>query len=592
MSSEHVASMLVAIAVILGAARLLGELARRLNQPTVAGEILAGMLLGPTVLGRLQPELFAQLFPTSGPTSVVLGGLSVLSATLFMLVAGMEVDLSSMLRQGKSAVAVSLSGIVVPFGLGFAIAHFAPGALGLAQPTLVFSLFFATALSISALPVIARTLMDLNLLRSDLGMIVIGSAVFNDLVGWLIFAVVLSMLGQGGHTHGPSLLATIPVTFAYTALMLTAGRWLVGHIVTWLQGHTSRLGGVLGFTASFALLNAAFTEWLGLHAVFGAFLFGVALGDSRHLKEQSRVTLEQFVSFIFAPLFFGTIGLKVDFIANFDWFLCLEVLVIATVGKVLGVTWAARRSGSPMGQSWAIGFAMNARGAMEIILGMLALEYGIIDKRMFVALVVMAIVTSMLSGPLMQHFLGHKRRVRFTQYLAPRGFLPALRALTAEGAIAELATLAAAQTGLVARDIEQAVLAREQMMATGLESGVAVPHAHLPGLTSPVVVLAISQTGIDFGTRDGSVARIIVLALTPLGDADQQLNVLADIAETFSDPDVRDETLRATNYAELKSALGAADAPRSHGGRASDPESLTPWAGRVSTKPAAPPDVS
>jgi len=199
----------------------------------------------------------------------------------------------------------------------------------------------------------------------------------------------------------------------------------------------------------------------------------------------------------------------------------------------------------------------------------------------------MALVTSMLSGPLMQHFLGHKRRVRFTQFLTGKSFVPALRATDASSAIAELAAMAAAATGLSESDITHAVVVRERMMATGIEAGVAVPHAHVRGLIHPVIAIGLSDSGLDFGTLDGSRARIIVLALTPVGADDQQLEMLADIAATLSDSQVREDILRAASYAELKSALGAADDAPAH--RSSEPDGFTPWLERVSVKPSSTP---
>jgi Kef-type K+ transport system membrane component KefB len=162
---------------------------------------------------------------------------------------------------------------------------------------------------------------------------------------------------------------------------------------------------VLGFALSLTLFGAAFTEWIGVHAIFGSFLVGIAIGDSSHLREQIRAVINQFVSFIFAPLFFASIGLKLNYAANFDWLLTLIVVVIACVGKILGCGVAARSSGMAAAEAWAIGFGMNARGAMEIILALLALQYGVISERVFVALVVLALVTSMMSGPMIQRAL-------------------------------------------------------------------------------------------------------------------------------------------------------------------------------------------
>jgi Kef-type K+ transport system membrane component KefB len=203
-------------------------------------------------------------------------------------------------------------------------------------------------------------------------MIIIAAAIFNDLAGWIIFAMILGMMEhQSG--HGMGIVQTIGLTLLFAAGTLTLGRWLIHRVLPWVKAYTSWPGGILGFALALALLAAALTEYIGVHAIFGSFLVGVAIGDSSHLREQTRMVIHQFVSFIFAPLFFASIGLTVDFVRHFDVGLVLAVLVIACVGKVGGCGLGARWSGIPSHEAWALGFGMNARGAMEIILGLLAL---------------------------------------------------------------------------------------------------------------------------------------------------------------------------------------------------------------------------
>ena len=204
----------------------------------------------------------------------------------------------------------------------------------------------ATVLSISALPIIVKILMDLNIYRSDLGVTMVAAAVLNDLLGWLVFAVILGQVGvdQG---QGLPIGTTIGLVIGFTLVMLTLVPWLINHLLALVQAYTSWPGGVLGFALSFCLFAAAFTEWIGIHAIFGSFLAGVALGQSRHLREQTRTTIDQFISFIFAPLFFASIGLRVDFLANFDLWLTLALMALAVTGKVLGSALGGRWGGLP-----------------------------------------------------------------------------------------------------------------------------------------------------------------------------------------------------------------------------------------------------
>jgi len=552
-SGADTLSFLIAMGLLLGLGRALGELAYRFKQAPVLGEIVAGILLGPTVFGRVAPGAFESLFPASGPVAIARDGLAGFVVTLFMLVAGMEVELSTIWRRGRAAFAVSLTGIAIPFLLGLAAALFAPAALGCepgADPT-VFTLFFAIALSISALPVIARTLLDLNLYRSDMGMVVIASAVFDDLVGWIVFAIVLALLQHGEHSTA----TTVLLVAGYAALMLTVGRWLIHRALPLIQAHLSWPAGVLGFALVLALFGAATTQWIGVHALFGAFMAGVALGDSRHLRENMRTTIERFVSSGLAPLFFATIGLGVDFYAHFDPLLTALVIVIACAGKVLGCSAGARWAGMSRREAWAVGFGMNARGAMEIILGLVALRAGIIGERLFVALVLMALATSLMSGPLMQRCLGLRASRRIHDLLRPGAFKSPLLGRTRTDGLLHLAGALAEEHRLPVPEVQRAVLARERLQATGIGNGVAVPHARLAGLTGPVVGVGISQAGLDFDAPDGQPAHIVFLILTPLRDDGAQVELLADIGRVFADPKVRERAVGLRSFTELRALL-------------------------------------
>lgn len=545
--------LFLALGVLLLTARLLGDLARRLGQPSVLGEILAGLLLGPTVAGRFFPGFSDFLFPAPGHNALVLGGFTSIAIVLFLLVAGMEVDLSTVWRQGRRASIVGLAGILFPFVIGFGAAWVAPEWLGRPDGAalLPFALFMATALSISALPVIAKTLMDLNLYRTDIGMIIIAAAIFNDLVGWIIFAIILGMMGQEAGSYGITFTITMTLTFA--AFMLTLGRWMIHRSLPAIDKRSE--GAVLAFALILALFGAAFAEWIGVHAIFGSFLVGVAVGDSSHLREQTRAAIDRFISYFFAPLFFATIGLRVDFVANFDPLLTVVVLVIACVGKVVGCGVGGRLAGMESSEAWAIGFGMNARGSMEIILGLLALQYGVINHELFVALVIMALVTSMISGPAMQRMLGKNKPRSFIEFLKEGSFAPHLQAEDRRAAIDELCHLVASKTGLKAAQLRDAVWEREQIMSTGLSDGLAIPHAHIEGLKEPVVAIGLSEFGVDFDASDGAPATIILLILTPDDDHVAQVELVADVVRILRNSDRRTVLRHATRLDEVQKAL-------------------------------------
>jgi Kef-type K+ transport system membrane component KefB/mannitol/fructose-specific phosphotransferase system IIA component len=552
LSPDDIVLMFLSIGTLLLVARTLGELARRIYQPAVVGEILAGVLVGPTVLGGIAPQIESFLFPVQGHLPIVLDGITNMAIALFLLVAGMEVDLSAVRRQGRAALIVSYAGLAVPLVLGFTAAWTIPSLVGgtEAPGSLVFSLFFATALSISALPVIARTLMDLDLYRTDLGMLIVPAAIIQDLIGWIIFAMLLGMLGvtAGGEQ---SVWRTIVLALVFTLFMLTVGRRVIHSWLPWLQARTSWPGGVLAFAFILALYGAAFTEWIGIHAVFGAFIVGVTIGDSSHLREQTRSTLERFVSFIFAPLFFASIGLRVNFAQNFDPLLTFVVLAIAVIGKVSGAGMGARWAGLKPREAWSVGIALNARGAMEIILGLVALQYGIITEKLFVALVIMAVVTSMMSAPIIQWLLRRKRARRFIEFLPVKSFVRVLHARSRDDAIAELVNALRPSLRIAPELVISETIAREQLMSTGLEYGLAVPHARIAGIKAPLVSVGISSEGVDFDAPDGAGSTLIFLILTPEEDIGAQLEIVSDIARTFRKERIREKALRCKSYYEF-----------------------------------------
>jgi Kef-type K+ transport system membrane component KefB len=557
LSSQDITIMLLSFGILLGFARVFGELAQKLKQPAVLGEIFAGIILGPTVLGNIFPQISRIIFPQHGSISVALDTIATLSLVLFLLVAGMEVDLSTVWRQGKSGLKIGIVSMVIPFIFGLFAAILIPQAIGYKPGVnpFIFNLFIATALSISALPLIAKTLMDMDLYRSDFGMLVISAAVFNDIVGWIIFAIILGMMGSANAQQN-HFITTIILTLLFASLMLTLGRWLIHKTLPLLQAYTRWPNGVIGFAMTLSLFGASFTEWIGIHAIFGSFIVGVSIGDSSNLRERTRVTIEHFVSSIFAPVFFAMIGLKVNFLTNFDIKLNIVLLTIACICKLLGGYIGGRWSDIPRKEAWAIGFALNSRGAMEIILGLLALKAGIIQQNLFVALVVMAIVTSVLSGPVMRLILGHGAPKHFSELLSSRLFFKNLKANTNIGIIHEMSQAISEEiSGIDYSLIVSSVCAREESLGTGIGNGVAIPHARIHGLSAPLVAVGISNNGIDFDAPDEKLANLIFMILTPIDDSGAQISIVSEIARLIRNKEFIDKTSQIQNYTDFLAVI-------------------------------------
>jgi Kef-type K+ transport system membrane component KefB len=398
--------LLSGLGIMLILSRVFAEAARYFKLPIVMGEILLGILLGPTVLGFLSPNISSNLFPDSGGARVALSGVIFLSAVMLLFVAGMEVQLKVVIKQGKLAIYTGILSMIFPFVLGFAAIYYFSDLLGIEHvgSLLPYALFFGTALAISALPVIARILMDMNMFKTKIGMVIIASAMFNDLFGWLMFSFILSLIKIDVNHTDSNILLTILYIFAFGGLMLTIGKRAINKILPWVQTKLSWPGGVLSLSLGLCFLCAAFTEYIGLHAILGAFILGIAIGDSEHLDKKANEIIHQFITNIFAPLFFVSIGLRVNFITNFDITLVVIVTVLAFVGKMVGATIGARLGGMSKNEALAVASGLNARGAMEIILSRLALNAKLINEKMFVALVIMALVTSLASGPMIKRF--------------------------------------------------------------------------------------------------------------------------------------------------------------------------------------------
>ncbi|MDM0034666.1 cation:proton antiporter [Variovorax sp. J22P271] len=402
--------LLLQLIVILATARACGWLLRYLGQPGVVGEMAAGMLLGPVVMGTLFPTLHAQLFAKGS-----LAGLSALSTVglvMFMFIVGLELRARQGVReQLRAAGSVGVLSVAVPMALGLAIAPalhptLAPAGVGFWP----FALFIAAALSITAFPVMARILKDRGLTQTAFGQLSLASAAVVDVFAWVLLAFVVAMVGAGdGYLGlaktGGGVLLLIGVLFG---AVRPAFAWL-------LRRHAPEGEPSLPVLASLMiglLATALVTEWLHLHAVFGAFLFGVALPRDDRLLDSLAKRIEPFSIVVLMPLFFALAGLGTTPSAFVGGSLgaMLLVLAMAVIGKIAGGAAGARVAGYPWRDSLATGALMNARGLMELIVMKIGLDAGLIGPELFTMLLVMALATTAMTTPLMALFAGLGRR--------------------------------------------------------------------------------------------------------------------------------------------------------------------------------------
>ena len=387
--------LLLQLAVLLLTARTLAEACRRVGQPPVIGELLAGILLGPTVAGHFAPGLFGALFPAGGLGLLEL--VSWLGMILLLLLTGLETDLRAVRELGRASIWASLLGMVVPFASGFAVGWLLPEAY-LTDPANrpLFAAFLATAMSISALPVIAKILIDLDLIRRNVGLVTLSAAVVDDTSGWLILSLIAGIASGGGYSA-----RSFGLTLLGLVLFVVAMRWIVyplfARAVRMINERVELRGADLTLVLALTFLAAAATEAMGVHALLGAFAAGLVVRQTPRLRPGSIETLEAFVLSSLAPIFFAFVGLRVDLWTLTGWTMPLVVLSVAVAGKVVGCYAGGRLGGLSHWESLALGFGMNARGAMGLVVALIGLSLGLLTEALYSTVVLMAVVTSLMA---------------------------------------------------------------------------------------------------------------------------------------------------------------------------------------------------
>jgi Kef-type K+ transport system membrane component KefB len=433
--------LLLQFVAIIVLARLFAVLARRLGQPAVVGETAAGLALGPSLLGWLAPAVFVWLFRPTVPgiepalfdqlLRWICTGFSQLGLILLLFLVGLEFDFAHVRDHARVTVGIALSGVALPFALGFGLAWLMHPLVAADRPFLGFALFMGTALAITAIPVLARLMIDLNITRTRLGAIVISSAAVNDAVGWILLASVAAVVKAKFE-----LTATLWMsaeTVAFTLAMMFLGRPLLRRWVRYSlrRGEAEFSVNALTVALVLVLLCSIITNLIGIFAVFGAFILGAVLSSEQAFRQAVTRRLRDFVTAFFLPIFFAYTGLRTNvgsLGASWElWGLCLAVLTVAVVGKVGGCGVAARLGGFSTREAACIGVLMNTRGLMELIVINLGKDMGVLPDSVFCMLVLMAMLTTLLTTPLLVRVMGG---TELEAFIGVSGFATAPRATT------------------------------------------------------------------------------------------------------------------------------------------------------------------
>lgn len=392
--------LLTQIIVILVVAGLFSRLFRRLQQPPVMGEMIAGIILGPSVLGLLFPPAMPFLFPPASLETLRL--LSQIGVVLFMFVVGMELNIRHLREKGAAAVMISHTSIVLPLLLGAGLSFFLYRDLAPPGTSFnAFALFIGVAMSITAFPVLARILEDRGLSQSYLGSIAITCAAFGDVTAWCILALVIALVQANGITIS---LATLLFTALFAAAMIFVVRPRLRRLVKQATGSHVDTRRLIAGVLVFVLISALITEIIGIHALFGAFVAGVVMPSSVDFRKFLREKLEPFSAAALLPLFFAFTGLRTQIGLLNDWeswAWCGVIILVATAGKLGGSMLMSRWTGMNWPESFAIGVLMNTRGLVELVVLNIGYDLGILSGRIFAMMVLMALVTTFMTAPLL-----------------------------------------------------------------------------------------------------------------------------------------------------------------------------------------------
>lgn len=564
--TEHnILIFLLQVLLLLGLARGLGHVCRLLGQPSLLGEILTGLLLGPTILGRFAPDVQSAIFPAEAVQVSMLDTVAWIGLFLLLLSAGLDVDVSVAWRQKGAALKIALTDIVLPMAVAFVPAMLLPDYyLGDPSKRLVFALFIATVSTISALPMTVKALHDLDLLKTDIGLLSLSALTINDIIGWAVFTIVLGFAVDSSPGLGHVALV-IGGTVVFATLCLTVGRHLVSHGINVVQGSRHGDAGlVLTFVCCVAFIGGIITQWLGIHALFGFFLAGIMAGDAPRLSERTRHVISQMVYAIFVPVFFATVGLRIDFIGSFDLLLVVLLTGVGIGGRYLGAWVGARMTKLSADDRVTVAIAHTPGGSMEMVVALVAWQFGLITEPVFVAIIFAAISSSILLGPWMAWSIRRRRKVQVIDFFRQRAFRLDLEGPGRWDVLDQLsAALGELDAALPAEQVADAVRSREEIAGTAVGNEIAFPHARLDGLSQPLIAFGRSRIGVEWNSPDGLPVHLVFLILTPAEAEDLQVQILAALARTLVVPEVRQRLLEAADADEamaiLREAMGQHD---------------------------------
>src|SRR5215813_12415720 len=403
LAAEHTTAIFVAeLILLLFFGRMFGELMMRIGQPAIFGQLLAGVLLGPSVFGALAPDLRHVIFPGTPALKSMIDAISQIGVLLLLLLTGMETNLALVKRKRRAVISTSLFGIAVPFVCGTLLAYALPTELiPTSAARVVTALFLGTALSISSVKIVAMVLMEVDAIRRDLGQLILATAILDDTLAWVIMAVIAGIAAHGA-LNVTNVGGSVAGTALFLAISLIVGRRLVARVIRWTNDNMTIEVPVITAILLVMLVMALSTELIGVHMALGAFVAGILIGQSPILTEHIEGELRGFIMAFFSPVFFAVAGLGMDLRTLMDPTLLgftLAVIGVASVGKFAGALVGGLFSGLSRLEALALATGLNARGSTEVIVASIGLSMGALNKELYTMVVAMAVVTTMAMPP-------------------------------------------------------------------------------------------------------------------------------------------------------------------------------------------------
>lgn len=519
--------LLLQLSIIFILTNFINSFLKKIKQPTITGDLLIGIILGPTILGLFFPKVYEFIFPQNLVQVAMLDTLAWFGLFLVLLSTGIEVDFSSVWKQRKNALVISALDIIIPIIFSMIFIFFLPNKyFEFSENKLITAFFVSVIMTISALPIAIRALREVGIMKSDLGFLIISALTINDIIGWIIFTLLLSLFSLKSFDWEIAIKIVI-YTGVFTFLALNIGKKIVNWLFSKVINQDSDgIQGVLTVLISTGVVFGLITLEIGIHTLFGFFIAGIVAGDSPIFTKSARNTVHNFVYSVFASLFFVNIGLKINFFENFNLFLALFITIVGIAGRYLGA-WIGSTLSNKTKYRNIISIAHTPGGEMHIVVSLIALSFGLLNKELFVAIVFAAILSSIINGPWLS--FASKRfdyLESFEILIYPGVKLEAQNKQQAINKLLNLLNLEYSETNILENALD-----KEEIFCSGLENSIAIPKCNVKGEIKTKIIYARLENPVNWNSLDGKLVKNIFLILTSQEEEEKQIKIVKKLTD-------------------------------------------------------------